>query len=104
MMSEFDIILATITHPAAYAIDLFAMLDICRMEDGRYAVTEEWQNGQWLFDDPRLAVEFFLKKRAELQLGFDYEIGLLKKETEKLFRKKGEFYDGEKWRATNTVD
>ncbi len=80
---DFDLILAVITNPAGYAVDLFGgWLSCYRLEDGRYSVNGNegedpkrvWER---LYKDPRRAVRSFLKTRNELKLGFDYEkIGL----------------------------
>jgi hypothetical protein len=89
-MSEEDLILALITHPAGYIVDLFAMLSVRGADEGLTSYEVEWDHGYgvlghvpenaasagptWAnFKDPRDAVAFFLKKREEFGLGLDLE-------------------------------
>lgn len=81
-ISEFDAILAVVTHPAAFEVGLFADLCICKMEDGRYSVARMplivnkkvvergWER---IYVDPRRAVRSYIKERHKMQLGFDWE-------------------------------
>jgi hypothetical protein len=56
-----------------YEIDLFAMLYVRELENGKFAVGTEVREDERLFSDPREAAELFVKKRRERQLGFDFE-------------------------------
>ena len=74
-MTEFDFIFSAITHPAAYEVNLFSILSIGRMEDGRFSVILDnpEELNETVFKDPEEAVRFFLEKRKTHQLGLDYE-------------------------------
>jgi hypothetical protein len=54
----------------SFAVDL---LSIYQLEDGQFAVVGEECAWEYLFDDPMEAARFFLKKREERKMGFDYE-------------------------------
>lgn len=72
-----------------YGIDLFGLLSLYQLEDGRFSVnrfvydseTREFLHDfEELFENARQAVEFFEKKRQEYEVGFDIE-SKLNKET-----------------------
>ena len=74
---EIELIKKVIGHPAAFDIGLFTLLTIRSHCDG-YEVAwdegEEWKD----FTDLQEAVEFFVDKRYELELGLDIEAKLMK--------------------------
>jgi hypothetical protein len=89
---EVDLVLATITHPAGYAVDLFdgwcSLLSIKGLSDGTFEVGEEGTESErdtvgcdWVrpvasetvFQDPRAAAEYFVTRRYALKLGHDFE-------------------------------
>lgn len=90
-MSEKELIVALLKHPAGYSADLFSMLEIrSATSDGLmqgdivYCVgnscddivpkAERWEE---VFDTPEEAAEFFIEKRHELELGLDIEAELM---------------------------
>ena len=61
-----------------HGIDLFAMLCLHQLEDGRFGVYHDPEGKpddiqEWLFDEAEPAVDFFIAKRKELSLGYDFE-------------------------------
>ncbi len=85
-MTERDMMVALLKHPAGYDIDLFAMYCVRPTEDGKFCVTYEPtglpdpRNWEKCFDRPDEAVDYFLAKRQELQLGIDFEVTGLRQE------------------------
>jgi hypothetical protein len=85
-LTEEDLLVRTITHPAGYIVDLFAMLSVRGSEDPDVWEVE-WENdfripaphaAHAAFPTAREAVRFFLKQRNRLELGIDHEIRLSK--------------------------
>ena len=79
VMTEAEVLLATVTHPAGFAVTVFAFLWLRPLEDGRYAVTfdgideiEQWEE---IFDDPAAAVTYFIAYRNKHEWGADHETG-----------------------------
>ncbi len=64
-----------IEHPAGFGIELFMIIGVYRLEDGRYAVggdpLEEYP--EQIFDEPRDAAVAFLDLREKNKVGFDFE-------------------------------
>jgi hypothetical protein len=67
-----------------YSIDLFGLLTVMRLEDGRFAVSSyeyDPETGscdptdEQLFTDPLAAATVFEAMRAERLLGYEYEHG-----------------------------
>ena len=66
-----------------FEVNLFEMLLIHQLEDGRWRVNvENPQNSlnlfdenldEYLFDKLEDAIDFFLEKREEMKLGYDFE-------------------------------
>lgn len=88
---EIDLIKKILDHPAGFDLGLFVMLKI-RSHSNGYEVAwdkaadpkslEDEYNKDYYRDFSSLqeAVEFFVDKRHELQLGLDIEAQLMKKE------------------------
>lgn len=69
-----DAFATLLTHRAAFAVTMFADLWVHALEDGRFVVTrEKFPKEDRTFDNARDAVEYFLSRREELKLGFDFE-------------------------------
>lgn len=69
-----DAFTTLLTHKAGFALTMFADLWIHVLEDGRFSVSrEKVRADDRIFDDAREAVEYFLARRAELELGLDFE-------------------------------
>ena len=85
-MTEKQMIVAIITHPAGYDVDLFSMFCVRPTEDGKFCVTyqptglPDPRNWEKCFDRPDEAVDYFLKMRQQLQLGIDIETKLMRQE------------------------
>lgn len=86
---EIDLIKRLISHPAGFDLGLFVMLKIRSHSDGYEVAWEKAADPQSLedeynkdyykdFTDLQEAVEFFVDKRRELQLGLDIEAELMK--------------------------
>ncbi len=79
-LSEEDLIVATITHPAGYIVDLFGILWVRGNEDPNIW-SVEWEidsarpgeNTGRNFDNARDAVKFFLAERHQRMLGLEFE-------------------------------
>lgn len=91
---ERQFILDAITHPAGYDVDLFAMLCVRPTDQGAYCVTyeptgfkDDPRNWEKCFEDPREAVDYFLAKRNELDIGVDHDVRLLSAERKKPLHK-----------------
>lgn len=61
-----------IEHPAGFGIELFLVIGICRVEDGRYAVGGEGVE-EHLFPTSREAAIAFLDLREACKCGYDFE-------------------------------
>ena len=78
---ERDLIIALLRLGTGFDIDLFATLSIGQGEDGTFTVEYDpdgdWiTQEEWQFDDVEKAVDFFIAKRHELELGYDHEYGV----------------------------
>lgn len=76
-MTDLELIMAMLTHPAGFTVSLFEALYAYRLEDGRFAVfsapsTGE-KTGEFISGDVAEAAQYFLTLREALQLGFDFE-------------------------------
>lgn len=71
MEGDIQLLTALLNHPAAFAVDLFGIMQVYRLEDGRFSVTEEDQEEKF-FPRAREAAEHFLVRRQARRLGFDY--------------------------------
>lgn len=72
---EIDLLKKLISHPAGFDLGLFTLITIRSHCDGfEVAWYEEYKD----FTDLQEAVEFFVDKRQELQLGLDIEAELMK--------------------------
>ena len=73
-----EAIVALISAPAAFGVDLFTLLSVHRLENGQYVVLHsDGMNTiikETTHTSPEEAADAFLKMRADLQLGFDYEV------------------------------
>lgn len=73
-----------LVSPAGYGLDVGgAALCVNRNENGRYEVTWQEDGGVErlrVIPDAEDAAKFFVRKRHEMGLGYDYEAGLLKRE------------------------
>jgi hypothetical protein len=61
---------------AGFQVDVFTLLCVRPLEDGRFAVTyhpETNAGPEEVFDDARAAVTRFIELRHERRLGLDYE-------------------------------
>lgn len=77
-LAEISLIVEVITHPSGFGIDLFGnLLYIHRNDNGKYAVGRDplLQNGVWEeeFNKPEDAAKFFVEKRHEMKIGYEYE-------------------------------
>lgn len=79
-MLELNLIVAMITHPAGYVVDLFGgLLSVRGADEGNEQFTVEWQNKEIgvptfrLFDSAKEAVEYFLSVREKYKIGLDME-------------------------------
>jgi len=85
---EIDLIKRLISHPAGFDLGLFTLLTIRSHSDGyEVAWGKEFEISSGTspykdFNDLQEAVEFFVDKRQELQLGLDIEAKLMKERTE----------------------
>lgn len=71
-------LLRLITGPEGYEVDLFAMLCLRPLEDGRFAVSYEppdAEEEETVYETAGEAVDAFLALRDKLKLGYDYEGG-----------------------------
>ncbi len=83
---EIDLIKKLISHPAGFNLGLFASIAIRSHSDGFEVAwdgaadgTDEYNKDYYKdFVDLQEAVEFFVDKRQELQLGLDIEAELMK--------------------------
>ena len=78
-MSERELILGLIRLGSGHIVDMFSMLYVMQMEDGDFGVYydkcgDPLQIQEWLFTDVEKAVDFFLAKRTELELGYEFEV------------------------------
>jgi hypothetical protein len=76
-LSDAELIAALIAQPPGYEINLFGLLYVHRLEDGRYAVGIDKKlsgGGEELFADPAEAARLFLEKRREFMLGYEFEV------------------------------
>ena len=72
-MTEKELLVAVITHPAGYDVDLFGTIFLRPLEDGRFAVgryNEEFTkvDNEKVYDDPGRAAEVFIRYRRLRQL------------------------------------
>lgn len=81
-MNDLELIVALLSRPAAYEISVTGLVEVFRMEDGRYVVydhrgpyTPKRKSIEHIVATAREAAELFLKIRHERKLGFDYEEG-----------------------------
>lgn len=90
---EIDLIKRVLEHPAGFDLGLFVTLKIRSHSDGYEVawdkaadpkILEDEYNKDYYKDFTNLqeAVEFFVDKRRELELGLDIEAELMKKENE----------------------
>lgn len=90
-MTEKELLVELVTHPAGYEVDLFVKLSLRPLEDGRFAVDYLDDDGirRWeeVFEDPGEAAEFLIKTRNEMQLGFDHEFRANAIEDREVFRR-----------------
>jgi hypothetical protein len=56
-----------------YQVELFMMLWVRDLKDGKFAVTAEGEANDVLFTDSRRAAEYFVAQREMRRLGFDFE-------------------------------
>lgn len=61
-----------ISSEAGHSVDLFG-LRAYRLEDGRYAVAGDLEDGEKLFKSALKAAKYFEKLRGKKKIGFDYE-------------------------------
>lgn len=84
---EIDLIKRLISHPAGFDLGLFTLLTIRSHSDGfEVAWGEVFEMNAGIgpykdFVDLQEAVEFFVDKRQELQLGLDIEAKLMKEKS-----------------------
>ena len=73
--NEVKLIHDLILHPAGFSIESCGDLCIRRLEDPRWCVSwEPHSKTEIVFENSLEAVEFFVDKRSELQLGLDFDI------------------------------
>ncbi len=82
---EIELIKKVLSHPAGISLDIFGLISIRSHSDG-YEVAwgkhyeMDTNTGPYKdFIDLHEAVEFFVNKRYELELGLDIELELMKK-------------------------
>lgn len=71
-----SILIALLKKRRGFCVDLFDMLHLLEFEDGRFGVYVEKKINdfeEFIFDDPKKAVDFFLETRRKLALGYDFE-------------------------------
>ncbi len=68
---EVHTVASLVLLPAGPRVDLFGVMEIYRLEDGRYAVSEE-DKPETFFDGPQAAAEHFVVRRRARHLGLDY--------------------------------
>ena len=78
-LDEHQMICRLIQQPAGYSVDLFGILTLRSLEDGRWAVSYDppeqtgMQPWESIHGQPEDAVTKFLEARKELKLGADHE-------------------------------
>lgn len=73
---EVELITRLLALDVGHDVDLFAMLGVRRLEDGRYCVWREVQLAdrvELYFTDPRAAAMEFVDRRVKMKLGFDHD-------------------------------
>lgn len=74
---EISAIEALISSNAGFGVDLFAILQVHRLEDGTYAMLETDpltnEEHERLFETANNAAQAFVERRHTRQLAFDYE-------------------------------
>lgn len=65
-------IIALLKKNIGFGIELFSKLWIDELENGDYRVSYE-DKDEFISSDAKKAVDYFLKRREELQLGYDFE-------------------------------
>ena len=74
---EISAIEALISSNAGYGVDLFAILQVHRLEDETYAILETDpltnEEHERVFETAKEAARAFVERRQIRQLGFDYE-------------------------------
>jgi hypothetical protein len=67
-------ICALLSSGVGFNIELFGMLSIDELEDGRYRIFSEIE--EFISEDVSVAVDKFLDERQKRELGYDREINL----------------------------
>lgn len=77
-----SIIIALLRKNMGFAVEMYGVLSIGNMEDGRYSILDQRDfdksiedGDEMIFNDVKKAVDCFLRIRDERQLGFDFERG-----------------------------
>lgn len=75
-----SIIIALLRKNIGFAVEIYGVLSVGTMEDGRYSIFDQrdfdknLEDGdELIFKDVKNAVDCFLRIRDERQLGFDFE-------------------------------
>jgi hypothetical protein len=71
-----EAMVALLEMDVGYEINFFGMLNLWQLEDLSYGVNYiplKKVEGEWYFTSAREAATFFLQKRAERELGYDFE-------------------------------
>lgn len=74
-MTEAELIMALLAHPAGFAVSVLGVLFVDRMENGDYRVSEDQKvmKSEVYFKDVGEAARYFLAQREALKLGYDFE-------------------------------
>jgi len=75
-MTEKELLVQLLQHPAGFTIDLLGLVEVRRLEDGLFAVAFSEPEGQFhetLYDEADQAVDLFLHYRETKGVGFDKE-------------------------------
>lgn len=80
-MTEYDLIVAMLQHPAGFEISLFGgLLGIRVLENGGYLVYvetaltgERIEKAEFSAEDVGAAADYFITERQARQLGYDFE-------------------------------
>lgn len=56
-----------------FGVNLFGLISVYRLEDGRYSVSDDVNNTEVLFQDALSAAMHFVSERNRRQIGFDFE-------------------------------